>query len=96
MVREAGHCLCVRPLDQVSVKNRQSAILVYELLGVFEQADASELAPSAAAIQLSQLTANAWRARQQEGLAEARARYGEVLRFKPDDRLASRMLQVLV
>jgi hypothetical protein len=35
------------------------------------------------------------RVRQEDAPDQARARYGEVLRFEPDDRLASRMPQLL-
>lgn len=55
VVREAGHRLCTRPLDQVSVKTRQSAILVHELLGVNDAQP--ELAPVPDDVSLARLTA---------------------------------------
>ena len=33
--KEAGERLCVRPIDDVTVKGRRSKIPIYELLGVF-------------------------------------------------------------
>ena len=40
--KEAGERLCVRPIDDVTVKGRRSKIPIYELMGVFGAASVHE------------------------------------------------------
>lgn len=93
VVREAGHRLCTRPLDQVSVKTRQSAILVHELLGVNDAQP--ELAPVPDDVSLARLSAQAWKLRSEGHTAAAHEAYGRVLAVRPQDPVAQRMLQTL-
>jgi adenylate cyclase len=93
VVREAGHRLCTRPLDQVSVKTRQSAILVHELLGVNDAQP--ELAPVPDDVSLARLTAQAWKLSSEGHTAAAHEAYGRVLVLRPQDPVAQRMLQTL-
>ena len=90
VVREAGHRLCIRPLDHVSVKTRQSSILVYELLGA--HGAEPELEPDEGATQLARLTAEAWKCRLEGTESSARLAYRAVLAQRPGDPLAQRML----
>lgn len=90
VVREAGHRLCIRPLDHVSVKTRQSSILVYELLGA--HGAEPELEPDEGATQLARLTAEAWKCRLEGTESAARLAYRAVLAQRPGDPLAQRML----
>jgi len=90
VVREAGHRLCVRPLDQVSVKTRQSDILVYELMGA--HGSDPDLEPGESGVELARLTAEAWRLHREGSQAAAQIAYRSVLAHRPDDALARRML----
>jgi adenylate cyclase len=93
VVREAGQRLCTRPLDQVSVKTRQAAILVHELLGVHD--GLPELLPAPDALLLAQRTAQAWKLRAEGQTVMAREAYRQVLAIEPQDVPAQRMLTAL-
>lgn len=91
VVREAGHRLCVRPLDQMSVKSRQSAILVFELLGILDS-DPS-IAPTPDAAVMARLGATAWRARQQGLQQVAQETYRQSIARYPEDPVSQRLLE---
>ena len=59
--KEAGERLCVRPIDDVTVKGRRSKIPIYDLLGVFG-ADDPGLEPDPATLELCKMTRLAYEA----------------------------------
>jgi len=87
--KEAGERLCVRPIDDVTVKGRRSRVPIYELMGAF--GIGSEFEPDAATIRLCKLTRAAYEAFIAEDFALASERYREVLVEFPDDRVAREM-----
>ncbi|MDK3018205.1 adenylate/guanylate cyclase domain-containing protein [Pseudodonghicola flavimaris] len=84
--REAGDRLCVRPVDEVSLKGRRARTTVYELLGV-EGAE-PELRPSTEAIELARLTRHAFDALTAGDREAALAGYRAVLALRPHDPVA--------
>jgi adenylate cyclase len=86
--KEAGERLCVRPIDDVTVKGRRSKIPIYELLGVFG-ADDPELEPDAATLELCRMTRLAYEALIKEDHTLAARRYREILARFPDDPVSS-------
>jgi adenylate cyclase len=86
--KEAGERLCVRPIDDVTVKGRRSKITIYELLGVFG-ADDPGLEPDAATVKLCRMTRLAYEALVQGDDVLAARRYREILAEFPDDPVAS-------
>ena len=93
--KEAGERLCVRPIDDVTVKGRRSKIPIYELLGVFG-ADDPELEPDAATLELCRMTRLAYEALIKEDYALASRRYRELLAKFPDDPVSSILAKRLV
>ena len=93
--KEAGERLCVRPIDDVTVKGRRSKIPIYELLGVFG-ADDPGLEPDAATLELCRMTRIAYEALVKEDHALAQRRYREILAAFPDDPVASSLVKRLV
>ncbi|GHG79511.1 adenylate/guanylate cyclase domain-containing protein [Pseudodonghicola xiamenensis] len=84
--REAGDRLCVRPVDEVSLKGRRALTTVYELLGVCGAEP--ELAPGAEDIELARVTRRAFDALTAGDRDAALARYREVLALRPEDPVA--------
>jgi adenylate cyclase len=93
--KEAGERLCVRPIDDVTVKGRRSKIPIYELLGVFG-ADDPGLEPDAATLKLCRMTRLAYEALIQQDDVLAARRYREILAEFPDDPVASALAGRLV
>jgi len=93
--KEAGERLCVRPIDDVTVKGRRSKIPIYELLGVFG-ADDPELEPDPATLELCRMTRLAYDALIMEDHALASRRYREILAKFPDDPVSSMLAKRLV
>ncbi|MBV8187574.1 MAG: hypothetical protein JO339_10065 [Alphaproteobacteria bacterium] len=93
--KEAGERLCVRPIDEVTVKGRRSTIPIYELLGVYG-ADDPGLEPDERTLRLARLTRLAHEAMIHEDFALASRRYRDILNEFPDDPVASAMLGRLV
>ena len=93
--KEAGERLCVRPIDDVTVKGRRSKIPIYELLGVFG-ADDPGLEPDAATLELCKMTRLAYEALIKEDHALAQRRYREILAAFPDDPVSSALVKRLV
>jgi len=93
--KEAGERLCVRPIDDVTVKGRRSKIPIYELLGVLGAAD-PELEPDAATLELCRMTRLAYEALIKEDHTLASRRYREILAKFPDDPVSSILAKRLV
>jgi adenylate cyclase len=89
--REAGHLLCLRPIDTVTVKGRKAELLVYELLGTRE-GDA-EIAASAEQLALCELTKEAYAQFINGRFDNAATAYAAILEQFPDDPVAHRMLE---
>lgn len=89
--REAGHLLCLRPIDTVTVKGRKGELLVYELLGI-RDGDA-EVAATMEEIELCEMTTDAYGKFVQGNFAQAVGAYDQVLAKFPQDSVAQRMLE---
>jgi adenylate cyclase len=88
--KEAGERLCVRPVDDVTVKGRRTKITIYELLGV-HGADPA-LAPDASAVRLAELTRAAFTALTAGDDCRARDLYRKVLCEFPTDTVAQTLV----
>lgn len=84
--QEAGDRLCVRPIDDVTVKGRRAHITVYELFGVYGAG--KDLEPSEDQIALARSTRAAFDALMAGNRKEAMTRYQKVLQTQPDDPVA--------
>ena len=91
--REAGERLCVRPIDDVTVKGRRAKIPIYELMGAFG-AD-PELEPDPATVRLCRLTRLAHEALVHEDFPLALSRYHEILAEFPDDAISRELISRL-
>jgi adenylate cyclase len=93
--KEAGERLCVRPIDDVTVKGRRAKVPIYELMGVYG-ADDPGLEPGPETQRLAKLTRLAYEALVKEDYALAARRYREILAEFPDDPVASTLAKRLV
>jgi adenylate cyclase len=91
--REAGEHLCVRPIDEVTVKGRRGLVPIYELLGAYGAGP--ELEPSPQALRLAELTRTAHAALLRRDHACAMQAYRAVLCEFPDDPVAQVMVKRL-
>lgn len=91
--KEAGERLCVRPIDEVTVKGRRGLIPIYELLGVYGAGE--ELEPSPQMLRLAALTQDAREAMIRQDTALALERYRAVLCEFPDDPVAAVLVKRL-
>jgi len=91
--KEAGERLCVRPIDDVTVKGRRTRIPIFELLGV--HGAGADLEPAPTAVRLAELTRLAYEALIRGELSQARERYQKVLCEFPDDAVAQALLKRL-
>ena len=91
--KEAGERLCVRPIDDVTVKGRRAKIPIYELLGVFGVD--LEFEPDSKTIRLCKLTRRAYEALAREEFDLALERYNEVLAEFPKDTVALELIRRL-
>src|SRR5258708_14004132 len=91
--KEAGERLCVRPIDDVTVKGRRAKIPIYELLGVFGVDPQFE--PDPRTVRLCKLTRLAYEALAREEFALALERYHVVLAELPDDTVARELSRML-
>lgn len=89
--KEAGERLCVRPIDDVTVKGRRSRIPIYELVGAY--GIGAEFEPDAATARLCWLTRVAYEAMVKEDYATALQRYQQVVTEFPDDPVAREMVK---
>jgi adenylate cyclase len=81
--KEAGERLCVRPIDDVTVKGRRGKIAIYELMGAYGAGP--ELEPDAATQKLCRLTRAAHDALVREEFTSALGLYREILDEFPED-----------
>ncbi len=93
--KEAGERLCVRPIDDVTVKGRRSKIPIYEVMGAYGTDDPG-LEPDAATLRLCRMTRLAYEALVKEDYTLAERRYREILSEFPDDPVASVLARRLV
>ena len=91
--KEAGERLCVRPIDDVTVKGRRSRIPVYELMGAYGLGPQFE--PDESTIRLCRLTRNAYEALIADDHDQALSRYQAVLAEYSDDPVAREMVRRL-
>jgi adenylate cyclase len=91
--KEAGERLCVRPIDDVTVKGRRSKIQIYELMGAFGAGP--ELEPNTATQRLCRLTRLAHDALVHGDFALALSRYEEILTEFPRDTVARELARRL-
>ncbi len=91
--REAGENLCVRPIDEVTVKGRRGLVPIYELLGAYGAGP--ELEPSPQAKRLAELTRTAHAALLRRDNACAMQGYRAILCEFPDDPVAQVMVKRL-
>lgn len=92
--KEAGERLCVRPIDEVTVKGRRSGILIYELMGAYGIGQQFE--PTPKTLQLCELTRKAYDAVVTGDRKLAVERYQEVLQGFPNDPVSTEMLKRLI
>jgi adenylate cyclase len=86
--------IIARPIQFVSVKGRQSRVMVYELMGIRDTVD-PELFADAAATRLCTMTTCALTALTAEHLTEAQVKYQELLAEYPSDPVARYMVDHL-
>ena len=91
--KEAGERLCVRPVDDVTVKGRRSKVPIYELVGAY--GIGREFEPDEAMVRLCKLTRSAYTALVAEDYALALLRYQEIVAEYPEDPVASTMAKRL-
>jgi adenylate cyclase len=91
--REAGDRLCVRPVDEVTVKGRRSRITIYELLGAYGAG--AELEPAPEVTDLARSTRSAFDALVNGDHTTALALYRQVLAVHPSDPVAALHVQQL-
>jgi adenylate cyclase len=92
--REAGERLCVRPIDDVTVKGRRGTIPIYELMGAYGAGP--ELEPDPATVRLCRLTRLAHEALVQEDFSLALDRYHAILAEFPDDTVSRELIRRLL
>jgi len=81
--REAGERLCVRPIDEVTVKGRRSSLTIYEVLGAFGAGIGLEPTPDK--VRLAELTRTAYAALVRDDKSAALDLYRKALAEFPDD-----------
>ena len=91
--KEAGERLCVRPVDEVTVKGRRSKVPIYELVGAYGLGP--EFEPDEATVRLCKLTRSAYTALVAEDYALALSRYQEIVAEYPEDPVAATMAERL-
>ena len=91
--REAGENLCVRPIDEVTVKGRRGLVPIYELMGAYGAGP--ELEPTPQVVRLAELTRGAHAVLLRHDRAGALEAYRAVLCEFPDDPVAQVMVKRL-
>jgi adenylate cyclase len=91
--KEAGERLCVRPVDDVTVKGRRSKVPIYELVGAY--GIGREFEPDEVTVRLCDLTRKAYTALVAEDYVLALSRYQEIAAEYPDDPVARTMAKRL-
>jgi adenylate cyclase len=91
--REIGERLTLRPIDEVTVKGRRTALNIYELFGVIDSNDTSRaLETNAEIIEQCNLTKLAYQAYADKNWKKAASLYEELFNRFPKDHLAANML----
>jgi adenylate cyclase len=91
--KETGERLCVRPIDEVTVKGRRSTIPIYEVLGAFGAG--AELEPTPDKLRLADITRAAHGAMMRDDKAGALHLYRKALGEFPDDGVCQALAQRL-
>jgi adenylate cyclase len=91
--KEAGERLVVRPMGDVAVKGRRTAIPIYELLAV--TGSDAEFAPDEAALALARMSRSAHDAAVAGDIELARKRYRDILETFPEDEVSRELLKRL-
>jgi len=89
--KEAGERLLVRPIDEVAVKGRRTAVPIYELIGAYGAG--TSLEPDGRTTRLAELSWRAHAALISGDRATALSHYKEILADYPDDPVATRMIK---
>jgi adenylate cyclase len=87
----AGPKLVVRPLREIRVKGRVSALMTYELLGIEDESD-SEVSVRAEDGRLARMTWEAWQSLQSGDVEKAAQGYQAILEAFPGDDVARSQL----
>jgi adenylate cyclase len=91
--REIGERLTLRPIDEVTVKGRRTALNIYELFGVIDSHDpTSGLNASGEVMEQCNLTKLAYQAYADKNWGKSANLYEELLNRFPKDHLAANML----
>ncbi len=91
--KEAGERLCVRPIDEVTVKGRRSTVTIYEVLGAFGAG--TELEPGPKQLRLAELTKAAHSALIRGDKVAALELYGKALCEFPGDGVCQALVRQL-
>jgi adenylate cyclase len=91
--KETGERLCVRPIDEVTVKGRRSSVIIYEALGAFGAG--ADLEPSPEKRRLAELTRSAFSALIRNDKTTALELYRKVLCEFPDDGVCQALVRRL-
>jgi len=91
--KEAGDGLCVRPIDNVTVKGRRATILIYEVMGAYGLGPQFE--PDMATVDLCRKTRSAFEAIEGRDSVLALARYQAILAEYHGDPVATEMVKRL-
>jgi adenylate cyclase len=92
--KETGEKLCVRPIEDVTVKGRRSSIPIYEVLGAY--GSDPDFEPTPDMILLCKLTRLGYEALTAGDTTLAAERYRDVLKRFPQDTVAAEMLKRVV
>jgi adenylate cyclase len=91
--REVGERLSLRPIDEVTVKGRRTALNIYELFGVIDANNSNNaLEASEEALEQCSLSRLAYQAYKDKNWKKAASLYEELFNRFPKDHLAANML----
>jgi adenylate cyclase len=91
--KEAGERLCVRPIDDVTVKGRRTKVPIYELKAAYGAG--AELEPDAMTLRLCRLTRLGHEALLHEDFTLALSRYRDILAEFPNDTVSRELIRRL-
>ncbi|HVC51213.1 MAG TPA: adenylate/guanylate cyclase domain-containing protein [Stellaceae bacterium] len=91
--KEAGDRLCVRPIDDVTVKGRRAQVQIYELMGAY--GSGADLEPTPETVRLCRLTRLAHEALIHDDRPLALSGYREILDEFPNDTVARALISRL-
>jgi adenylate cyclase len=91
--REIGERLTLRPIDEVTVKGRRTALNIYELFGVIDSQDPTRgLETTEEVLEQCNLTKLAYQAYADKNWKKAISLYEDLFNRFPKDQLATNML----